>query len=86
MFATLKALKKRVAEGQTDVNMLERQAIEHLRGRGWKVDYVSLRRQRDLLTPTTNEIAAHEPMVVLAAAKLGNTRLIDNLEIQADNL
>ncbi|RTZ41758.1 pantoate--beta-alanine ligase [Candidimonas sp. SYP-B2681] len=86
LFATLKALQQRVVEGQTDVDLLERQAIEHLRGRGWKVDYVSLRRQRDLLTPTANEIAAHEPMVVLAAAKLGNTRLIDNLEIQADNL
>jgi pantoate--beta-alanine ligase len=45
------------------------------------VDYVSLRRQRDLNPPQAGEIAAGEPLVVLAAAKLGSTRLIDNLEV-----
>jgi len=45
------------------------------------VDYVSLRRQRDLLRPSAEEVSAGEPLVVLAAAKLGATRLIDNLEI-----
>ncbi|SHH22017.1 pantoate--beta-alanine ligase [Pollutimonas bauzanensis] len=81
LFATLQALKARVDQGHSDPEALERQAVEHLRGRGWKVDYVSLRRQRDLLPPTVGEIQAREPLVVLAAAKLGSTRLIDNLEI-----
>jgi pantoate--beta-alanine ligase len=48
---------------------------------GWKVDYMALRRQSDLLEPTQEQIAAGEPLVALAAAKLGATRLIDNLEM-----
>jgi pantoate--beta-alanine ligase len=47
-----------------------------LSARGWKPDYVALRRQSDLQAPV-----AGDPLVVLAAARLGNTRLIDNLEI-----
>ena len=42
----------------------------------WKPDYVAVRRQADLQTPR-----AGDPMVVLAAARLGATRLIDNLEV-----
>jgi pantoate--beta-alanine ligase len=44
--------------------------------RGWKPDYVVVRRQIDLQPPQGDE-----PRVVLAAAKLGTTRLIDNLEV-----
>jgi len=54
--------------------------VHTLTQRGWKVDYVSVRRQRDLLPPQAEEVAAGEPLVALAAATLGNTRLIDNLE------
>jgi pantoate--beta-alanine ligase len=52
-----------------------------LSAHGWQVDYVSIRRQRDLKPPTAEEVVAGEPLVALAAAKLGATRLIDNLEI-----
>ncbi|HLW05340.1 MAG TPA: pantoate--beta-alanine ligase, partial [Azoarcus sp.] len=45
--------------------------------RGWKPDYIAVRRQSDLQPP----VSEHDPLVVLAAAKLGTTRLIDNLEI-----
>ena len=44
--------------------------------RGWKPDYVVVRRQVDLQPPQGGE-----PLVVLAAAKLGTTRLIDNVEV-----
>ncbi|WP_196391481.1 pantoate--beta-alanine ligase, partial [Ralstonia solanacearum] len=44
-------------------------------------DYVAVRRRTDLQPPTPENIAAGEPLVVLTAAKLGKTRLIDNLEI-----
>jgi len=44
--------------------------------RGWKPDYVVVRRQADLQPPRSDE-----PLVVLAAAKLGTTRLIDNIEV-----
>jgi pantoate--beta-alanine ligase len=53
-----------------------------LRERGWDPDYVAVRRQRDLMPPTVQEIHDGEPLVVLTAARLGVTRLIDNLEFQ----
>jgi pantoate--beta-alanine ligase len=81
LYATLQALQQRVMDGHDDAEVLERDAASQLAARGWNVDYISLRRQRDLLAPTTEEMRAGEPLVVLAAAKLGNTRLIDNLEI-----
>ncbi len=56
----------------------ERAAVEALRERGWRPDYVSVRRRSDLGSPSTD---GNEPLVVLAAAWLGATRLIDNLEI-----
>ena len=55
---------------------LEAQAMQTLSSAGWKPDYVAVRRQADLQTPR-----AGDPMVVLAAARLGATRLIDNLEV-----
>jgi pantoate--beta-alanine ligase len=46
---------------------------------GWQVDYVVVRNQRAILRPDANDKA----LVVLGAAKLGQTRLIDNIEVQA---
>jgi pantoate--beta-alanine ligase len=60
---------------------LQTQAMTTLSQRGWAPDYVLLRRQRDLLPALNAELAASEPLVVLAAAKLGKTRLIDNIEV-----
>ncbi|WP_290871418.1 pantoate--beta-alanine ligase [Aquabacterium sp.] len=60
---------------------LEAQAMATLSQRGWAPDYVLLRRQRDLLPATEAELSGAEPLVVLAAAKLGKTRLIDNTEV-----
>ena len=81
LYATLIAVAARVKSGATDLGLIEGEAVRELTDHGWKVDYVSLRRQRDLNPPSASEIAAGEPLVVLAAAKLGATRLIDNLEI-----
>ena len=58
---------------------LEAQAMQALARRGWKPDYLTVRRRADLMPPTGP--LASKPLVVLGAAKLGNTRLIDNLEI-----
>jgi pantoate--beta-alanine ligase len=58
---------------------LEAQAMQGLARRGWKPDYLTVRRRSDLLPPQAG--LPPEPLVVLGAAKLGNTRLIDNLEI-----
>ncbi len=81
LYAALGALRLRVLDGARAVAALEQEASAGLSGHGWKVDYVSLRRQRDLKAPTPADFEAREPLVVLAAAKLGATRLIDNLEI-----
>ena len=55
---------------------LERRAMEGLAARGWQPDYLTVRRRADLQAPK-----AGEPLVVLGAARLGKTRLIDNFEI-----
>jgi len=81
MYASLRSLQQRLREGEHDVTRLENDMAAHLQGRGWKVDYVAVRRQRDLKRPDIAEVAAGEPLVALAAAKLGATRLIDNLEL-----
>ncbi len=59
----------------------EQQAAQALQARGWVPDYVCVRRRSDLLPPDAAQIAAGEPLVALAAARLGATRLIDNLEL-----
>lgn len=60
----------------THLPSLERRAMDGLRQRGWQPDYLTVRRRHDLQAPQ-----AGDPLVVLGAAKLGSTRLIDNLEI-----
>jgi hypothetical protein len=66
------------ATGRMDVAAAENQAMDYLRARGWQPDYVTLRHQHDLSPVSSPD---HEPMVVLGAAKLGRTRLIDNTEV-----
>ena len=55
---------------------LEARAMDSLRQRGWQPDYLTVRRRQDLQAPQ-----AGDALVVLGAARLGSTRLIDNLEI-----
>lgn len=63
------------------VSTQEQSAQTKLDQRGWKTDYVLVRRQRDLLPATEAELNSGEPLVILAASRLGKTRLIDNLEV-----
>ena len=60
---------------------IEKIAIEILTGRGWQPDYIAIRQQSNLATATNESLQTEEPLVILTAAKLGKTRLIDNLEI-----
>jgi len=53
-------------------------AAAGLAARGWKPDYLTVRRRTDLQPPGPGD--AESPLVVLGAARLGTTRLIDNLE------
>jgi pantoate--beta-alanine ligase len=68
-------------QGQPDVFTLEREAMARLAERGWKPDYIAIRKRADLQPPSAGDLAQGAPLVALAAAKLGTTRLIDNLEI-----
>jgi pantoate--beta-alanine ligase len=72
------ALKRMAAQAQAsiaNIPAIEAEAMDALRSRGWKPDYMTVRRRSDLQAP-----AAGDALVALGAAKLGNTRLIDNLE------
>lgn len=66
--------------GQTLAQM-EAAAADELRQRGWVPDYLTLRRRSDLLPPSDEQRCGTEPLVALGAARLGATRLIDNLEL-----
>ena len=81
LYATLNAVRDRIRGGEIDVARIEHDAVRELAAAGWKVDYVSVRRRRDLRAPEGDEVQTGEQLVVLAAAKLGTTRLIDNLEV-----
>jgi pantoate--beta-alanine ligase len=60
---------------------IEASAVAQMQARGWKPDYIAIRQQRDLAKPTQADLDAGQPLVIVTAAKLGKTRLIDNLEI-----
>lgn len=81
LFAQLRIMQAKVRAGAADAALLEQEATNYLQSRGWVVDYIAIRRRRDLHKPSQAEMLAGEPLVVLAAAKLGATRLIDNLEL-----
>ena len=77
----LRAIAAALREGARDVAAVEAKHRAELDARGWKTDYLTVRRRLDLLPPTSDDLAARTPLVALAASRLGKTRLIDNLEI-----
>lgn len=83
LHALLKQIATQVRSGLvtelSQYNKLQDDAMQALMTAGWQPDYVAIRRRDDLQAPT--ELASPNSLVVLAAAKLGKTRLIDNLEI-----
>jgi pantoate--beta-alanine ligase len=72
----LVAAKAALERGRTDYPEIESEARNFLDSNGFRVDYVALRKSSDLLPPT----GSGEAIVVLGAAWLGTTRLIDNVE------
>ncbi len=78
---TLKTMAEALMAGSHDIAAIEDRALHTLTTRGWQPDYMTVRRQSDLLPPALKAGFPAVPLVLLAAAKLGSTRLIDNLEI-----
>jgi pantoate--beta-alanine ligase len=76
---TLQKMAQAVKAGATDFAALEAQAMQTMTDADWKPDYMTLRRQSDLQLPQPGETPT--ALVALGAARLGTTRLIDNLEV-----
>ena len=77
LYSVLKKVREELLAGQRDFQRLDQQAMAELERHGWRPDYVAIRRQADLRPPTERD----RKLVVVAAARLGRTRLIDNLEV-----
>ncbi|SHN35217.1 pantoate--beta-alanine ligase [Rhizobacter sp. OV335] len=76
---SLRTLAEGVRAATRPVAQLEADAMAALAARGWQPDYLTVRRRADLLPPGTGD--APGSLVALGAARLGQTRLIDNLEL-----
>jgi pantoate--beta-alanine ligase len=81
----LKEVRQQVLElkdrNVASLSEIEKEAVATLAGRGWNPDYIAIRKQSDLAPASNEGLHAGEPLVILTAAKIGKTRLIDNLEI-----
>lgn len=76
LYKTLQQVVQAAQKGTPDVAAIELQATQYLTQLGWQVDYISIRSALSLLAPQPGE----KQLVALGAAKLGKTRLIDNIE------
>ncbi|MBL8482977.1 MAG: pantoate--beta-alanine ligase [Rhodocyclaceae bacterium] len=77
LYATLSRTAHQIASGNCQFQALEAAAMADLAAAGWKPQYIAIRRRLDLQSPAHGDTS----LVVLAAAFLGSTRLIDNLEV-----
>ncbi len=77
LYRLLREAAARIAAGERDYAGIEHSARADLAAHDWRVDYVAVRDQATLLAPTQQT----RDLVILAAARLGATRLIDNIEV-----
>ena len=76
LYRVLRGLRDKIAAGERDFARLEEQALTQIAGEGMTPEYVRVCSAKDLGSPQINE-----DLVIVAAARLGVTRLIDNLRI-----
>ena len=74
----LRQIANRVRLDPSSLHVAEAEGAATLMAQGWAPDYLTVRHRDDLLPPNADDVAG--PLVVLGAARLGTTRLIDNLE------
>ena len=77
IYQILTQLRQAILNGQREYTMLCDATVLHLQKLGFDPDYVSIMRSQDLQPAT----AADTQLVILVAAKLGKTRLIDNITV-----
>ena len=77
LYATLKKIGEGLQSGKRNYTKMEQQAVNDLEALGFKPDYVSIRRAENLGEPDRDT----DELVVLVAAHLGKSRLIDNLVV-----
>jgi len=80
----LKTMAQALREGEANLSALEARAMQTLEARGWNPDYLTVRQRHNLQVPAATEVAlmaSNAGLVVLGAARIGSTRLIDNLEV-----
>ncbi len=77
LYRGLQAIVASIRSGNRDYPTLQSEMTRKLEEKQWQVDYVAVRKQSDLQSPSQSD----RELVILAAARLGATRLIDNLEV-----
>ena len=80
LYQTLCGVRAAILAGEGDFTELCAQAIKQLTAQGWVVDYLSVCDAHQLLPLTKHTQDAPTQKVILATARLGKTRLLDNLE------
>ncbi len=80
LYQMLRQVAKSYRENDKISEKIIEQGLQQLKKSGFDPDYLSIRRQSDLKQPTAGDVN----LVVLAAARLGKTRLIDNFEFRID--
>ena len=76
LYRALGLLVDAIKQGRTDFSVLETQTTQFLTQLGWIVDYISIRSAASMQPAASSD----RKLVVLGAARQGNTRLIDNIE------
>jgi len=81
LYRTLREVADGIASGRTDYANLEAAARTELARHGWKVDYIAVRNGIGLRIPHPEGYDHPNVLIVLGAATLGTTRLIDNVDV-----
>ena len=81
LYRVLRGIADAIAAGRTDYANLESAGRMELAHRGWKVDYIAVRHGLGLRIPHPEGFDHPNLLVVLGAATLGATRLIDNVDV-----
>ena len=81
LYRVISGVAQKLKQGHEQYRLLEQAAIDELSDRGWRVDYLAICDAHNLVQ--LSEAGSAQMKVVLVAARLGTTRLIDNVEICA---